>query len=65
MLAQYQSALATAQKLMAFRDWTLAAFKLVSISTGHTKVPAVTVFQLPAVSRGVSHAAGFLGGGRF
>ena len=63
MLAPYQSALATAQKLMAFRDWTRAAFKLEAISTGHTEGPAVV--QLPAVSRGVSHAAGFMGGGRF
>jgi hypothetical protein len=67
MLAHYQSALATAQKHRAFRDWTLASHQLKCYCSGLEDSPFYDPIatQLPAVTRGVSHAAGFKGGGWF
>jgi hypothetical protein len=67
MLAQYQSALATAQKHRAFRDWTLASHQLKCYYSWLEDSPFYDPIAppLPAVTLGVSHAAGFKGWGRF
>ena len=64
---RFKSMLAMAQTQLAFQDWTRATFNLTPYRTlqEDSQFVVPNSAQLPAVPRGVSHAEGFKGGGRF